>query len=465
VQRRIALRDWRLAFTLPALIYIGLRMAAFLPSSTRTFPDSGVYLHVARQPLVSSDFLAGWRGWTVPLLYKLLPNSDGVRAAGQVAISIACWLTLAGVVAACVRRRVMQPIAFSLVLLFSLSIVITQWDPLILSESIALSLAALLFAAWLVLARGLVPVRWAVTAVLLTTLLWTFTRDTNAYVGLFAVPIVIAWAAFPGDRRSRFVLACGLLAIFGTFAISLNQSSAETRWEIPLLDTIGVRVLTDDDELRYVRDHGMPYPARLRALTGEPLGSSEFRDVIAGNPRLAAFRDWIRDDGRSTLIRFLLSHPYRALSPAFRDREAQFAESPPPSDTGGYSPVSSYRADGSKPLLPGPLASAIYPPSVAALLAWLGAVIAAAAWMAWRGWARLVWVVPAAILLAQIPHAALVWQGEPVEIPRHALQVGVLTRLSLLILTIFLIDAALGAHWVSRRTSRATTERRSDAVS
>ena len=106
--------------------------------------------------------------------------------------------------------------------------------------------------------------------------------------------------------------------------------------------------------------------------------------------------------------------------------------------------LASYRTGGADSVLPGPLGSVVYPPSLPSLLVWLGVVIVAAAWLARQGAARAIWLVPGTALLLQVPHAALVWHGGPLEIPRHALQVGVLTRLSLLVLTIFLIDAALG---------------------
>ncbi|MGH2991962.1 MAG: hypothetical protein ACRDL1_00290 [Solirubrobacterales bacterium] len=443
VHRMCHLPPLPLLFVLAGLVYVGLRLAAFVPSSTRMFPDSGTYLHVAAQPLLSSEFLAGWRGWTVPLLYKLLPDSDAARTVTQLAISIACWLALAAVVARCVRWPALRPAAFCLVLLFSLSVWVTQWDRLILSESVAVSLAAAVLAAWLAVARTPAPGGWAIAAVLASTLLWTFTRDSNAYVALLAVPFAIGWAALRIPRRPRIVLASGLIAIFIAHALALNSPTAQPRWENPLLNVIGTRVLTSETELEYFRAHGMPVPDRLQVLAGEELGGAEVRPLIEEDPRLGAFREWVRAEGRSTRAAFLLTHPDRALAPVVRNREALFTVDPSRSEAGGYGPISSYRATGTEPLLPGPIAAAVYPPSIAAVLAWLAAVIAAAAWLAWRGAARAVWLVPAIALLLQVPHAALVWHGGPLEVPRHALQVGAMTRLSLLLLSIFLIDAAL----------------------
>jgi hypothetical protein len=438
MQRVLGSRGAVLVFLLVALVYVGLRLAAFLPSSTRTFPDSGDYLHVASQPLLSGEFWAGWRGWTVPLLYKLLPDSDAIRSAAQLALSIACWVALATVAGWCVRRRELRPVAFCLVLLFSLSVWITQWDRLILSHSLSISLAAAVFAAWLGFVRA--PGRWTIVAVLGTTLLWSFARDTDAYVAVFTVPFVLGWAMFRDPRGPCLLLALGLTAIFVAHAVSVSASTDARRVK-PLLNVIGSRVLTDEGELRYFQDHGMPVPARLRDLAGNLLGRSQLERELE-DPRLDPFLEWVRARGQRTLVTYLLTHPDHALDPAFRHPEPLFAADPPPAPHAN--PIATYRAKGTDPLLPAPLADVVYPPSVPPLLAWLGVVVAAAAWLVWRGASRAVWLVPAIALLLQIPHAAVVWHGDTNELPRHALQVGVMTRLSLLLLTIFLIDAALG---------------------
>lgn len=434
----------RLSFVLAAVVYVGLRLAAFLPSSTRSFPDSETYLHVAAQPLLSWDFWAGWRAFTPPLLYKLLPDTDAARSAGQLAISIACWLALAAVVAGCVRRRGLRPVAFCLVLLFSLSVWITQWDRLMLSEALAVSLTAAVLAAWLALVRA--PSGWTIAAVLGTSLPWAFARDTDAYLVLLAVPFVLVWAARPGRRRGRIVLAVGLVAIFAANGLSTTRpNGGALRWEIPLFDVITTRVLTSDSELRYFREHGMPVsPPVLALATDRPNGNAVLHSSERStDPRLRSLRRWVHAHGRRTLATFLITHPYRALAPVVRDRETLLATDPPRPHAPTVSPVAEYRAPGTDLLLPANVDAVVYPHAVEAVLAWLVLVIAAGAWLFRRGAFTRMWLVPVVALLLQFPHAAIVWNADSGDIARHALIVGVMTRLSLLVLSIFLIDAAL----------------------
>ena len=430
-------------FVLAGAAYIGLRLTAYLPSSTWTTPDTDVYLQVTGEPLLSEEFLAGWRPWTVPLFYKVMPDSDTGRAAGQLVVSISCWLMLAAAVAWNVRRPGCRLAAFCLVLLFSLSVWITQWDGIILSESLALSLAAAVLAAWLALVRA--PSGWTIAAVLGTTLLWAFVRDSVPYVVLFAVPFVLAWAALPGRRRGRVVLAAGLTVIVACSLLAQGRSSAAPRREGPLLNVIGARVLTNPGELRYFRDHGMPLPDPLRDLAGSSLALGQpLQDPqLVIDPRVADFIRWVSDEGRQTLAAYLVTHPYRALKPVVEDADRLLATDPPVSREPYQDNLAHYRAAGTDPLLPAPLDAVAYPPSVAAILVWIAAVIAAAAWLARLGMARPVWLVPAVATLLQLPHAVIVWHGDTIEIARHALTASVVTRLGLLVLSIFLVDAAL----------------------
>src|SRR4051794_3105920 len=296
-----------------ALTYVGLRIAAFLPASTATIGDTDSYLRVAAAPVFSFRFLAGERPWVVPLLYKL--DSDSASAAAQLGISSACWLALAAVVAWCVREKGLRLVAFCLVLLMSMSVWIRQWDRLLLTESVTISLTVLLMAAWLALART--RNRWTFGAVILTTLLWTFTKDTNAYIGLLVVPFVLVSAACWRPRREPILLAGGVLAIFAPRARAVGgpQTPAE-RWGWAGRNVIGIRVLTDAGELRYFSHYGMPTPPYLLALAGRRLGPELNRfGPLGTDPYFSGFRRWARDHGRRTLARYLVTHPRRAIDP------------------------------------------------------------------------------------------------------------------------------------------------------
>ena len=85
------------------------------------------------------------------------------------------------------KSRLLKPLAFIVVLAFTLTRDIYMWDPFLGSESIGLSLTALFLASsiWLLMAWN-----WRNAAlVVLTALLIVFTRDTYAYLLLMIASV------------------------------------------------------------------------------------------------------------------------------------------------------------------------------------------------------------------------------------------------------------------------------------
>ena len=102
-----------------------------------------------------------------------------------------------------------------------------------------------------------------------------------------------------------------------------------------------------------------------------------------------------------------------------------------------------YTAPNARRLLPQPIDNIAYPRGSQDVWFWL-VVVCVGALAVWRHLgARRFWLVPAVALLVQLPHAIVVYQADTLEIPRHAVLVAVMTRLSLLLLALFVIDAIL----------------------
>jgi hypothetical protein len=424
------------SFALLAALYIGLRLVGFVGVAAVRYPDSTSYLEVAEEQLHSAAFFAGARPWTVPLLYKLVPDSDAYRTAGQLVVSVLCWLALALATARCIRDGRLRSVAFAVVLLFSLSPSITRWDLLILTESVSVSLTAAVVAAWLTLMRLPRPGATSIAAVLAVTLLWTFARDTNAAAVVLAALLVLVWVTRPGSKGGRIVLLLGLVVIAGASLASTTSADARLRRvERPMLGAVGLRVLADDDMTDYFRRHGMPAPTpRVRANAARLKGIG---DGLPTDPDTEVFLDWVRAHGRTTLGRYLLTHPRAATVPLFTESAALVDEN------GGYRP------SGARPVLPPVLRDVVYPGPAVLASAVATAVVLAGAAVGLAGRARRVWVVPLVALLVLIPYASLVWYGDAFEVSRHAFLVAMVLRLSPLLLALLVIDAQLDRRSVN----------------
>lgn len=465
---RSALRSVRRLwpFVLVAVAFLGLRLYAFAGVTPLRFPDTAGYEGCAARDVWEVSFYDCLRGWTLPLYYKLVTD-ETLRIVGQFIISCVAWGYLSVTVARAISRPGLRLIAFAAVLLFGSTLTITLWDGMLLSESLSLSLAALVVGAWLSFVRT-----ESVTSLVLlvaATTLWSFLRPSIEVLVLFTVPFIVIWLTRAGPRRLRWIALVSMVAIFlATTASADSPNPPDKRWVIPLVGVIRIHVLPDREALQYFEDAGMPVKPRLAHVTRtwdpgndwfanpKPDDWQRWFAMVGGRkvvgphgyytavwpevPRSRRFQDWLLKHGRETYGGFLLSHPLDALASTWRNREA--ISSPPTLSNPPHDPGSpSYRYG--RDAVPAPIEAALFPQSFTMLTIAFVAVIVLAGAVALRYGASITWWIPAALLVTAIPDAVFVWNTDPNDIERHALLVGVLPRLGLLILFFLVLDVLL----------------------
>lgn len=382
-----------------AAAFVALRAWTFFGADPRFFSDTALYRRVQSFPVWDDRFWGGLKPWTLPLYLKALPDDRNLTLLTTVqwAISVASWLALAFVLARFVRPRL---VALVPVLLVGLLPVVTDWDATVLSESLALSLTALLLAAALLVAEH--PTAWRTAALVVVGFLWAGIRETDVYI----LPLLVLPLAALHWRR-RAAAATIVLATAATVGLGLWSLEHGRRWYQPILDITGQRILTSEEPLRYYEEHGMPVTPVLLRQAGRYWRAFEY------NPELRAFRGWVLEDGQATYRSFLLTHPGYVLARPWGERKRLFA---PVLDV--------YRPDGARRVLPRIGFSALVAGGLVALA--LAALVAVRA--------RRTWVVPVAVLVSTLPHALLVWHSEPLELERHAVPLVVLTMLGIVMM-------------------------------
>lgn len=389
-------------------LYLFVRAGSFLYTPVRV-TDTPTYEQVSAVSLLSTDFWAGARPFTVPLLWKLF-GDDHLRIVAHLTLSIVAWLALAAAVATAIQLRLVRRLAFSLVLLFSATTEIILWDPLLLSESVSLSLAAVLVAAWVWLVRA--PSWSRVAAVLCATLLWTFVRDSHAYVALFVAVAVFASLAYRSGRPYKAALAAGSVVVA---LLGMASASEGSRWYQPMRDILLNRVAAD----RGMEDY---FEARLGP-------------------------GWRDADARRVYARYLLAHPaYTFGDPFFGSQTTPFSSADSASalldpDLRIYNDNA---ADRALPL-PALVDDAAFVHGKGVVLALVFFIAALAAAVAFRFRASPVWIVPVVMLISTIPHGLVAYHLSGLEVDRHALEAAVLLRVGALILALFALDALLTA--------------------
>jgi hypothetical protein len=403
MRRLRPIAGYRLASATRAALaaYVLLRLVNLHLTATLGGSDSIRHLAIARRSLWDAGFWSGRHPWGTPLLWKLLPGGDVGAVMGQLAVSTVAWAALAVMTSRSFRSHRMRLASLVAVLAFSLVWQITAWDGLLLSESLSLSLFALAIAAWMALLRA--PSWRTVGLVLAAMTWWTFTRDTNAYLGLMILPVIAVWIARstrPALPATVFVTICAL------FALSAVLAGAGKRNLDPVDDLIHNRLINDTTASAYFYAHGMP------AVTTR------------------SYRAWLEHDGERTYLRYVLSHPdYAFVEPLVHI---------------GRWVSPDFRSDTTirRVVLPRPLGDALYPEGWR-LYMWLGVAALVVAVTAARFGAELPWLVGAVTALLAVPHGMVVWLGSEAGLDRHALLAAVQLRLGLLLLVLFAVGRAV----------------------
>lgn len=426
---------WGLAYLEVWGIFLALKKTFGFSEAPRTYHDTYSYVMVAEKPLSSSAFWVAERSFTLPLLYKVLGvtmancNDAGVMyrvAITQRWLSIVAWSALAITVALSLRQRWIRLLGFIFTLLFSLSLEVSLWDFLLLSESLSFSFFALVLASWLALLkigehrfRGSSLLGGALTLVSFSFMgLYSFTRDSNLYFLLIAAVIFVLYLALKWkalDLRWPFIgIILGILILFGIQNYTLIHGN---RWQIHIYDNLKVRIMPDPQARTFFINAGLPLTPRFLEI--QALTQRQYQVAMFTEPVLQPVREWIEENGRATYLAYLLSRPLPTLFEPLRQ---------------AVHLLNGNNTEYRRPIGPLSLRLALvdaimYPRWVGVLGAFLllGLVGAIVYWRSQD--TNPIWLLVSIFMVSLYPLMFLVWHGNPLEIERHAAQIGVQVRL------------------------------------
>ena len=405
-----------------------LRLVAVVGQRAIVYSDSVDYEHI--------DWWGGRRPWVTPVLYELV-ESHGARVLLQGAIGAACWAYLAVQAIELVEDRVARWVVLLGVLGLSLTTTVTSWDTTMLSESLALSLAALLTGALLRLWREPTVRRalWLVGA----WALWLFTRQAHLVLSVLAVATLLVAVLVAARGRSATVRPWGV-ALAGVSVLTLVAGlSFREDTDIAhenLTYLVSQRIYRDAGDVGWFIERGMPVPDG--AVPGRPASLDALR-------RDRDFQRWLHDDGIQDYARFLLAHPWeslvRPLEGMVSDRAA-FGDLDRPDDVLLAMP-DSYGFP--REVLPGPVEGLLFEPGQSGgVLLGLAVALGATACRLLAGGRDRRWTLPLVLLVLQLPALVAVWHASATELGRLGLPSALLVRLALVLQLAVLLDVWLG---------------------
>ena len=401
-----------------------------IPAPRASFGDTRDYFFVASPPLFSRDFWMSNRAPILPLFYKLLGTDHNEILTFQLWFSIFSWGTLALALTRTTKNVFLKPFYFVVILTFSLSQEIIMWDYLILSDSISVSLMALFLASSVLLLE-----KWDVFKILFlfaTSLLLAGIRDTFAYWLLMiggSLPILLF---FTKNQARRIFLVSGFFIL--VFLASNFSASSGARWYFPVLNTIGIRILPNEQHTTYLEGLGMPVSDTLLERQGKPLHADSLAMMKASD--LQAFRDWVKSDGKQAYMKFLWFYKAYSLQGWTKDMGTLLNPD-----------VYYYSATGFKDIIEDlRLDEFVYPDRFGILFFFIVNYLAVGAtvWVFYeqRG-VSLMWILPLLLILLSFPQVLLIWNADANDMARHSLYHNIQLRLGFWILILFGLDFLL----------------------
>jgi hypothetical protein len=318
------------------VISIGIRLTVYgnlkLSVATR---DTQSYIDSSEVDLLSWEAFTSYRPYTTNVVYKIFAPLSGyqIRAisdgdsgtvkrqidvgAEDIAVlqstaSIIAWACLAWFFSSRLKTRAIKVLSATIIMLFGFTPQITDWDSVLSSESLSVSLFIFSYAIliWLAFAyneelTNNVKKIAAFIAFFAALFFWVFTRDVNTYSLVFLVLFILGLYVIPRFRKTKFLLIASLiifsLAVFGS--ISARQRAL---WKLALTHVWISDILPSPGNVQYFTERGMP----------------EYESP--------GYSEWFNKHAPTTYMQFLISHPVYTTHKFFRDQDRTFEENMQP---------------------------------------------------------------------------------------------------------------------------------------
>jgi hypothetical protein len=393
--------------------------------------DSYSYLAVSHNPFFSLGLWAGKRPPLTPLLLKIA-GTPTEFAVTQTSIGVVAWTFLAVTVGSLASGWRRVP-ATAIVFAFACTLAVTEWDWSVLSESLALSALAFMFAFALRYIRD--RARSNAVGFFIASIAFVLDRDEDIWT-ILLIGVAALLGAWVFSRRKangivRRTAAVGVLLI-GLAVVTEVPVFTSQRDAQYILDVLVIRVFPYPDRVAWFSGHGMPDARlidQLASLAPHTPGQAVYLSLDLQQPALTKLQRWITSDGATTYALWLAEDPGFVLTAPFVN--------PPLTFNNANGDISFY--GGPERVDTDALDDLLFPGIWGELAILAVALVIATARGMWR---RELWTI--GVLGALGPVSMLIaWQGEAQEVTRHMVVGSVEARLGVLLLFVY---ALLGSQ-------------------
>jgi hypothetical protein len=442
---RPALRDAAFygAAILSALFLLRLLGASWSSGFPAVWPDATFaregYLAVAAKSPFRPSFYDAFRPIGYPTLLWITGRNTQLTVVAQAAIYCA---VVGALIMTALRSLQVRAVAIATAVLIggiAVQAKYAMWNTQILSEALATSLGFAAVAAWW--RFGSAPTRARARWGFVFLIAWLVVRDAHVLPATIVFVPVMALVVVLGRKRLehalRKTLVIGTVLVILTAAYTYYAQSTSHRTRLSMHNTVGVRILPDEQLTSWFEDHGMPLDDALRTRTGKSGLADDF--YKSSDPAFAEYRDWVSGPGQRALALSLV-----VQAPHYFDLFYEDLPELLPLD------VQYYDTHGVYDRLPRELPAQLGGPTTrSGLTVWLvvaGAALAVGLVLALvrrRGLGIVVF--GATTLVVTLVELYTTWAGDPLEMQRHL--VGTLARLAVILVVVVAcgVDTAVDA--------------------
>lgn len=381
--------------------------------------NSEGYLMRSEHSLFSKEFYFGPRPFVTSLMYKLYGSTESGAVTGQLVFSTVSWLVLTFALG----RRISSPSGRLIHCLAFPSIMawwnIMGWNMVMRAEATTFSWLALWCAALTEYCAK--PEKYRAILLAAASCFVCFTRDN---LPLLVLPLIALLLLVEGLRARVWARIWKRLTVLGlallltvSFQFATSQAVVHkqfrTRHEFPLVNVIIRRVLPNREIRTWFAEQGMPVHMEILHWKKKWASGKDF--AIFEKKKYERFRTWVREEGKYTYLRYLVTHPGYTLQSAFDAQKEIFASN------------LTYYTDKPPRRFPFRYLEFVYPlvtPSLALLVA-----LAALSRGLWTR-LRLLSLAFASMIPLVFVNGLLVFHMDAMEVERHALMGVVLLHVA-----------------------------------
>ena len=286
--------------------------------------DTPSYINSSQANLFSPQMFHGERLFTTNLLYKLANDSDrcpllvignpsvGVElpreiqpcfdkiAVLQNTLAMFGWSFLALIAARWLSHPLYKIMAVPLVLAFGFTPQLAEWDSVLSSESLSLSMFAVVTGLMLEISQRIARDRSQHSSATTKSLaviwlaifmLWVFLRDVHIYACLITVAMLLPFVLVKKLRLPAWIPITTYI-LGGIFILGMYTTQKSPRWELPLFHVMDGRVFPDSGMVDYFAE----------------------RFDMPRDPSSPEYAEWFNTRGFRSYGIFLATHPRYIIS-------------------------------------------------------------------------------------------------------------------------------------------------------